>query len=117
MSPVARGVGVIGRIWTARAGSSSAADAYEEVFRTVVRDELAAVPGFRGAYLMRRDEGEDVAFVTVTLFGSVDDIAAFAGTDPEKANVSAAARAVLVDVDERARHFEVVAELPATGQP
>jgi len=51
---------MIGRLWRGRATD---ADAYENVFRNEVRTELTAVPGFRGAYLLRGQDGE----VDVTL--------------------------------------------------
>lgn len=96
---------MIGRMWQGRAGSAMDGDSYETVFRHEVLDELTAVPGFRGAYLLR---GPDDTFVALTLFDSYDDVRRFAGSDPEQANVSAPARAVLAEFDTTARHFEVV---------
>lgn len=100
---------MIGRMWSGRTGTSRDADAYEEVFRTEVLDELGALAGFRGAYLMRREHGTGAEFVALTLFDSLDDVRGFAGEDYHKANVSPPARAVLSDFDEEVRHFTVVA--------
>lgn len=72
-------------------------------------DELGALPGFRGGYLLRRDHDGGAEFVTLTLFDSLDDVRTFAGEAYHKANVSAPARAVLSDFDEEVRHFTVVA--------
>jgi heme-degrading monooxygenase HmoA len=96
---------VIGRLWSGRTTTTANADAYEDVFRQEVLGELAAVPGFRGAYLLRDTHGE---FVALTLFDSLDDVRRFAGEHHETANVSAPARAVLSEFDTTARHFEVV---------
>lgn len=93
---------MIGRLWRGRATD---ADAYENVFRDEVLAELTAVPGFRGAYLLRGPDGEVLA---LTLFESLEDVRRFAGEDHERANVSASARAVLSDFDTTARHFDVV---------
>ncbi|MCA1656008.1 MAG: antibiotic biosynthesis monooxygenase [Pseudonocardiaceae bacterium] len=93
---------MIGRLWRGRA---AVPDAYENVFRHEVLDELTAVPGFLGAYLLRDPGGE---FVALTLFDSLADVRRFAAADYRQANVSAAARAVLSDFDTTARHFDVV---------
>lgn len=92
---------MIARLWSARAHD---ADAYQALFATDVLAHLRAVGGFQGAYLLRRD----MEFTTVTLFESWDAVRAFAGEDYEAANVSAAARQVLDDIDDRVRHFTVV---------
>jgi heme-degrading monooxygenase HmoA len=97
---------VIIRIWSAR--TSRDPGAYEDVFRTHVLAELAAIDGCRGAYLLRRDHPAGTEFVTLTLFDALDDVRRFAGPDPDAANVSPAARAALDDVDERVRHYTVV---------
>jgi heme-degrading monooxygenase HmoA len=93
---------MIGRLWRGRAADP---DAYENVFRHEVLDELSTVPGFRGAYLLSAPDGEVVA---LTLFDSLADVRGFAGEDIERANVSAPARAVLSEFDDTARHYEVV---------
>jgi heme-degrading monooxygenase HmoA len=96
------------RTWSARTADGLGADAYEDVFRTHVLAELATLDGFAGAYLLRRPHGTGAELMTLTLFHSMDAVRRFAGTDLERANVSARARAVLDDVDARARHFTVV---------
>lgn len=95
-------------MWRARTRDVRDADAYEDVFRTEVLAELGAVYGFRGAYLLRRDEPSGSELVTLTLFDSIEDVRGFAGPDYQRANVSAPARAVLADFDQEARHFTVV---------
>jgi heme-degrading monooxygenase HmoA len=95
---------MIGRLWQGRAATAADADAYEQVFRHEVLDELSAVPGFRGAYLLR---GADHTVVALTLFDSLDDVRRFAGPDPTLANVSAPARAVLAEFDTTARNLDV----------
>jgi heme-degrading monooxygenase HmoA len=96
---------VIGRLWSGRTTNPNDADAYEKVFRQEVLGELAAVAGFRGAYLLRDEHGE---FVALTLFDSLDDVRRFAGEHYETANVSAPGGGVLAGFDSTARHFEVV---------
>jgi heme-degrading monooxygenase HmoA len=97
---------MIMRIWSAR--TSGDPYAYEHEFNSHVLDALGGLDGFRGAYLLRRSYATGTEYVTLTLFDSLADVRRFAGPDVDAANVSAAARAVLDDVDERVRHFTVV---------
>jgi antibiotic biosynthesis monooxygenase (ABM) superfamily enzyme len=66
------------------------------------------VPGFLGAELLRRDAGDEVAFVTITRFDSLDAVRAFAGDDYEQAVIEPEARALLTRHNERSEHFELV---------
>lgn len=103
---------MIGRLWFARTETGSAANAYADVFRTEVLGELGALPGFHGAYLLRRTTGAGTGTGTelaaLTLFDSLDAVRGFAGPDADRANVSAPARALLSDFDATVRNFSVV---------
>ena len=90
--------------WTTR----SNADAYENLLRTEVLPGIHRVRGFQGAHLLRRDAGEEVEFVTITLFDSMDAVKEFAGEDYEVAVVPAAARKLLARFDARSAHYETV---------
>jgi heme-degrading monooxygenase HmoA len=73
------------------------------------------VPGFRGARLLRRNDGDEVMFTSVAYFDSLDDVRAFAGADIEQAVVEDAARRALTHWDERVSHHDVVTELASTS--
>ena len=66
--------------------------------------------GFRSADLLRHNGGDEVAFVTITRFDSLDAVRAFAGDDYETAVVEPEARALLTRFDARATHYEIVLE-------
>jgi heme-degrading monooxygenase HmoA len=83
------------------------ADAYEEFLRTEMFPSIHRVDGFLGADLLRRDAGDEVAFVTITRFESLDAVRAFAGEDYEHAVVEPDARRLLAHFDERSEHFEI----------
>jgi len=53
------------------------------------------VPGFRNIQLMRRPREEEVEFITITWFESLDAVNQFAGQDFEKAVVLEKARSLL----------------------
>jgi heme-degrading monooxygenase HmoA len=95
------------RGWTTTANSG----AYHEHFETAVLPHLDQVEGFRGAQLWRREAGEQVEFVAVTFFDSIEAVRRFTGLDHERAVVEPDARRVLERFDERCLHYVVV-----TGQ-
>jgi antibiotic biosynthesis monooxygenase (ABM) superfamily enzyme len=64
------------------------------------------IPGFRGADVLRRAQGDEVAFVTLTRFDSLDAIRAFAGEDYETPVLEPQALALLSHYDEKALHFD-----------
>jgi antibiotic biosynthesis monooxygenase (ABM) superfamily enzyme len=98
---------VIARIWRGWTTPENA-DAYEDFLRTTMFPSIHEVPGFLGADLLRRDDGDEVAFVTITRFESLESVRAFAGDDYERAVIEPEARRLLAHNDERSDHFEVV---------
>ena len=89
--------------WTTREN----ADAYEHLLRTEVLPGIHRVDGYRGAYLLRRDAGDEVEFVTITLFDSMDAVRAFAGDDFETAVILPEAERLLLRPDAKSVHFEI----------
>ena len=101
---------MIGRIWHGWTARENAA-AYERLLRAEVLPGIGRrVEGYRGAYVLRRESGDEVEFVTVTLFDSLDAVRAFAGEDHEVAVVPPEARRLLARFDERSAHYETVVE-------
>ena len=98
---------MIVRVWRAHASPPSA-DAYERHFREAVLPELERLDGFRGASLLRRDDGDAVELVAVTRWESLEAIRGFAGDDPTLAVVAPEARELLLAFDERVTHYEDV---------
>ena len=91
--------------WTTPAN----ADAYESLLKTQIFPGILArnVPGFQRIELLRRPLGEEVEFVTVMRFASIEAVRAFAGEQWEVAVVPPAARAVLKRFDGASQHYEV----------
>jgi heme-degrading monooxygenase HmoA len=101
---------MIARTWRGWA-SQATADAYQRHYETEVAEHLHQVPGFCGARLLRRHDGDEVMFTSITFFTSTDDIRAFTGEDPGQAVVEETARRALTRWDERVTHHEVVVDL------
>ena len=84
---------MIVRLWRGWTTAPNA-DAYE----TLLRDQILPgirqrrIDGFRGIELLRRAAGEEVEFVTLMWFDSLDAVRAFAGADHEVAVVPPPAR-------------------------
>ena len=100
---------MIARLWHGWTSRDNA-DAYKRFLRERMFPSIHRVPGFLGADLLRRDAGDEIAFVTITRFESLDAVRAFAGEDYEQAVIEPEARALLARHDERSEHFEVVIE-------
>jgi heme-degrading monooxygenase HmoA len=103
---------MISRIWHGWTSPENA-DAYEtllksEIFTGIQKREI---PGYGGIQLLRRESGQEVEFVTVMWFDSLEAVQIFAGEDYEAAVVPASARKVLAHYDARSQHYEVKAEM------
>ncbi len=98
----------ISRIWRGWTTAANA-DAYEALLRREIFHAIAdrGIPGFRGIELLRRAVGDEVEFVTIMWFDSIDAVRGFAGPDYEVAVVPPAARALLARFDARSAHYEV----------
>jgi hypothetical protein len=99
---------MIKRIWHGWTTPANA-DEYEKLLRNEVIPGILAknVPGFLYVELFRTDGPEEVEFLTLMTFESVDAVRAFVGDDYTVAYVPEAARAVLSRWDERVMHYEV----------
>ena len=84
------------------------ADAYERFLIDELFPSMQRIDGFRRAEVLRRPDGDEVAFVTLTRFSSLDAILAFAGDDYERPVLEPRALELLSRHDERALHFDTV---------
>ena len=70
--------------------------------------EAKNIPGYRSIELLSRDHGEEVEFVTIMTFDTLQNVIDFQGEDYKRCYVPEAARAVLSRWDERSAHYETV---------
>ena len=99
------------RTWSATADAEGAGN-YGRYFTGTLLPELRKLPGFEGAYLLRRDlDGDGTVELTAhTFWESPEAIRAFAGNDITAAIVEPEARAMLLDFDRTATHRLVAAD-------
>jgi heme-degrading monooxygenase HmoA len=76
---------------------------------------MHAIEGYCGGSVIRGRVGQDVEFMTITRFASLEAIRKFAGDDYEAAHVAPRARELLYRFDARCQHFELVIEDTARG--
>jgi heme-degrading monooxygenase HmoA len=84
------------------------ADAYAAMLQPELLPGISKVRGYRGSFLLRRDGQDEVEFITIILWDSLDAIRAVAGPDFEVAVIPEERRRYLSRADARATHFEVV---------
>ncbi|MGA7614237.1 MAG: antibiotic biosynthesis monooxygenase [Thermoanaerobaculia bacterium] len=102
------------RIWHGWTNHENA-DAYQQTLIDEVFPGIAAknVRGYRGIELLRRDSGQEVEFVTIMRFDSLDAVREFAGEDYRVSYVPAKPRTLLSRFDAHAAHYELCHQ----GQP
>jgi hypothetical protein len=83
------------------------ADAYEKLLKMKVLPELRSVSGYQGGYILRCDGTEEVEFVVVNFFESLDAVRRFAGDDYSTPVFEPEARLLLSRVEPVARHYDV----------
>jgi heme-degrading monooxygenase HmoA len=97
---------MIARVWRGYARPEDA-DAYEAHLKPELLPGLSKVEGFRESYLLRRHVGDEVEFVTIILWDSIENVRAIAGPDYETAIVPEERRQHLSRFDQKAAHYEV----------
>lgn len=107
---------MISRIWHGWTTPGNA-DKYEALLNEeiFVGIQNRRIRGFKGIQLLCREAGEEVEFVTIMLFTSLDAVCEFAGENYEVAVVPEKAREVLSHFDERSQHYEIRAERRGEG--
>ena len=96
---------MITRLWRGWSAPENA-DAYEQFLLTELFPSMRTIEGFRGADVLRRDDGEEAAFVTLVRFDSLDAIRGFAGESYETPVLEPRALELLSRYEDRAAHFE-----------
>lgn len=83
------------------------ADAYERLLKETVLPGLGAIAGYKGGYILRRNTVEEVEFVVINFFESLDAVRAFAGENYAVAVFEPEAKRLLSRIEPEATHYEV----------
>jgi heme-degrading monooxygenase HmoA len=95
---------VITRLWRGWTTEANA-DAYERFLRTDLFPEVAKLPGFLEARVLRRRLDDEEEFVTLVTFASLDAVRTFAGDDYETPVIEPEAQRLLSRYEDRALHY------------
>ena len=103
---------MIGKIWHGWTKPENA-DKYEQLLREEIFPAIGAkkVAGYKGIQLFRRPLDNEIEFITIMWFDSLDAVRAFAGKDYEVAVVPPKARVLLSRFDARSQHYEIMERL------
>lgn len=100
---------MIARIWHGYTKSEHA-DAYEAMLKPELLPGIGKAKGYKGSYLLRRNVGAEVEFITILLWESMDAVRAAAGhSDFETAIIPEERRKHLAHFDAKAAHYEIAA--------
>ena len=99
---------MIFRIWHGWTTQTNA-NIYENLLKEEISPGIAAkkVSGYRGIQLLRRELDNEVEFITIMQFDSLEAVKQFAGEDYEKSYVPDKARNVLSRHDDKSQHYEM----------
>ena len=103
---VARGANVIARVWKGWTTPENA-DEYERFVRASVLPGLEHISGYRGGYILRKPNDDEVEFMVMTTFESLEAVRSFAGDDYAVPVIVPEARKLLARIEPLARHYEV----------
>ena len=83
------------------------ADAYEGLLKNKVLPSPRDIEGYRGGYILRHDGPQEVEFVLVNLFDSLESVKRFAGPDYSVPVFEPEARKLLRKIEPVAVHYDV----------
>src|SRR5271165_6428898 len=97
---------MIARIWHGYTKPEHA-DAYESMLKPELLPGIGRLKGYEGSYLLRREAGDEVEFITIMLWDSIDSIRAVTGPDYETAVIPEERRKYLSHHDAKSQHYVV----------
>lgn len=98
---------MIARVWHGYTKPEHA-DAYESLLKPELLPDISKAKGYKGSYLMRRNLGNEVEFITILLWDSLDAVRNAAGhADYETSIIPEERRKYLAHYDAKAAHYEI----------
>ncbi|HVN17638.1 MAG TPA: antibiotic biosynthesis monooxygenase [Dongiaceae bacterium] len=100
---------MIARVWHGYTKPEHA-DSYESMLKPELLPGIGKAKGYRGSYLLRRNLGAEVEFITILLWDSIEALRAAAGHDDyQRAIIPEERRKYLAQFDATAAHYEIAA--------
>ena len=99
---------MIARIWHGYTKPEHA-DAYEAMLKPELLPGISRAKGYLGSHLLRRPLGDEIEFVTIMLWESIDALRAITGPDYESAVIPEDRRKYLSRFDPKSAHYQIAA--------
>ena len=86
------------------------ADIYQNLLHNEIFSGIEAknMPGYQSIELLKRNLGDEVEFITIMTFDSIENVIDFQGEDYSHCYVPDAAQKVLKRWDKRSAHYETI---------
>ncbi|MFC1725789.1 antibiotic biosynthesis monooxygenase [candidate division KSB1 bacterium] len=86
------------------------ADKYQDLLHNEIFPGIEAkkIPGYQSIELLRQDKGDEVEFVTIMTFDSLQNVIDFQGEDYARCYVPDSAKLVLKRWDQVSAHYETI---------
>ena len=97
---------MIARVWHGYTKPEHADD-YEAMLKPELLPGIGKKKGYGGSFLLRRNMGTEIEFITIMLWDSLDSIRTVAGADYETAIIPEERRRFLSRFDAKSSHYEV----------
>jgi len=97
---------MIARIWHGYTKPDQA-DAYEATLQPELLPGISKVPGYKSGMVLRREVGDEVEFITIMVWESIDALRAVAGAHYEAAIIPEDRLRYLSRYDKESAHYEI----------
>jgi len=102
---------MIARFWSAKATLNNAGTYEDLLIHTVIPGiKKMNISGLEEIHVLKRllNNNEEMEFITIMHFRSLDDVKSFSGDNFEQAYVPDAVKKVLARFDQNSKHFELL---------
>ncbi len=100
---------MIKRIWRGWTTRENSENYYQALTNKVIPSiEAKKIPGYRKLEVLRKDNGDEIEFMTIITFDSLQNVIDFQGDDYTRAYVPEVAQAVLKRWDQHCLHYEIL---------
>ena len=97
---------MIARIWHGYTRPEHA-DKYEATLKPELLPGMSKIPGYKGGIVLRRVSGDEVEFITIMVWESMDALKAVAGTNYAAAIIPEDRLQFLSRYDTQSAHYEI----------
>ena len=100
---------MISRIWHGYSLKENA-DNFENILKNeaFIKTKNQNIKGYHGIDLLRREVENEIEFITIMWFDTIESIIEFAGTDYENAVIHEKAQKLLTHYDSKVQHYNVI---------